>query len=337
MAKFFAVGWQAPKKQLVGQLDYFRQAHIGVGLEDYVAALQFSNTPPDVKGNTLVEKFNAAISCMRDIEVVGNYTESPFFRTLTRDLPIEYARYSKVTEQLSQELSPVADFEKIRLYIITHECNEVSYRFYIKALRTAMLNTRFVVSAKGKNIVITDTGENGKALPYFICYAERTEGDKIVQYVFSVQDYEEIFGIAESRLKLAKSNFSKFLSDGKNDPVYKISGEFTVSVQEGEKEKIESKINEKRMLANALSKYSNEANAYSWENVKAANALSKDFMQTPFNFDEGRKEILLSADSLEAWVSVITNAKKLAIASNNYEDRFSDKLINRTPDKVASE
>ena len=53
-------------------------------------------------------------------------------------------------------------------------------------------------------------------------------------------------------------------------------------------------------------------------------------MQTPFAFDEDKKEIYLSADSLEAWVSVITNAKKLSIASEQLEDKMADKIV-KTP------
>ena len=151
----------------------------------------------------------------------------------------------------------------------------------------------------------------------------------IVQYVFNVQDYEAIFGLNESKIKLAKANYSKFLFDGEKEPEYKVSGEYIVSVPICEREKIESIIEEKRKIANALSKYNNEALDYSWVDVIKANSLSEEFMQTPFAYDEEKKEIQLEAESFEAWVSVISNTKKLAIASNQFEDRIADRTVNR--------
>lgn len=158
-----------------------------------------------------------------------------------------------------------------------------------------------------------------------IYYAEKITEADIVQYVFNVQDYEAIFGLNESKIRVARSNFSKFLAVGETEPVYKVSGEFVINVPESEKEKIENIIVGKRKIANAPSKYNNEAQNYSWEDVKAANSLAEEFWQVSFEYDEIEKTIELNAESFEAWVSVITNAKKLAIASNEFEDKIADK------------
>jgi len=307
MYKFYAVGWQ-PQAQNVGQLDNFRQAHFNSGFDEYIAALQFPGTQ-ESQNATVIEKFKTAITGLENTEANGNNTEVPFYRTITDNLAIEKARCDKVTEQLSQELNPVKDIEKIRLYIATAKENDSEYRFYIKALRTANLTTRFILTALDGIINITDTEGKGKALPYVICYAEKIEKDTVVQYVFNVQDYEAIFGLNESKINSAKSNCDKFFSDYGREPEYKVSGSYTVKVSNEEKEKITNIIESKRKIANALAKYNNEASDYTWEAVKEANSLSERFMQTPFTFDEDKKEILLTAESFEAWVSVITNTK----------------------------
>jgi hypothetical protein len=224
----------------------------------------------------------------------------------------------------------VTDLEKIRMHIITEKADDIEYRFYIKALRTAKLNTRFILTAIDKQINIADTEGNGKALPYMVCYAEKIDKSGTMQYIFNVQDYEAIFGINESKLKSAKMNYYKFLSDGESEPEYKVAGEFVVNVSDSERIKIEALIEEKRKIANALSKYNNEASEYSWEDVKVANSISEKFMQTPFDFDEETKKIQLTAESFEAWVSVISNTKKLALASNQFEDRIADRFVRST-------
>ena len=325
--RFFAVGWQSPSSnQTIGQLDNFRQGYFENGFDVYISELQF----PSMNANnalSLIAKFKDAITGLENVETNGNNTDVPFYRKVTESLGIEYARCCKVDEQLSQELNSLTNFDKIRCYIVTQEDEGTMYRFYIKALRTAKLNTRFILTAIDEKINIVDTEGDGKALPYIICYAESVKDNNIMQYVFSVQDYEAIFGLNESKLKLAKSNYSKFLSQGTEEPEYRISGEYKIKVSEIENEKIEGIIEDKRRIANALSKYSNEAFEYLWDDVKKANELSEKFMQTPFKFDEEAKVIFLEAESFEAWVSVISNTKKLQIASNQFEDRLADKVV----------
>ena len=86
-----------------------------------------------------------------------------------------------------------------------------------------------------------------------------------------------------------------------------------------------------------LAKYNDEASSYEWECVKSANELSEQFFQTPFDFDEEKKEIYLTADSLEAFISVITNAKKLGIAKNEYEDSLADKRQKDKKDNIEAQ
>ena len=198
-------------------------------------------------------------------------------------------------------------------------------------MRTAKLNTRFILTVADKQINITDTEGNGKALPYMICYAEKiekdsSERDEITQYVFNVQDYESIFGLNESKINTAKSNYLKFLDVGTEES-YKISSEFVVEIPENERGAIDSIFEGNRKIANVLSKYNNEASNYSWDDVKNANDLSDKFLQVPFEFDEDEKIIKVTAESFEAWVSVIANTKKLAIASNEHEDKIASSRI----------
>ena len=61
------------------------------------------------------------------------------------------------------------------------------------------------------------------------------------------------------------------------------------------------------------------------EDVKQANELSKEFMQTPFFFDDANHKIEVTASSLDAFVSVISNTKKLGIAKHEYEDSLANK------------
>ncbi|USI64964.1 hypothetical protein LMK05_08980 [Lactococcus petauri] len=329
MAKLFAVGWQAAQRtQVVGQLKDFRKARLHNGFENYLSKLQFSGVFEE-QNLTLIQKFERARTALENVETNGNNTDVPFYRKLTEELETEYSRYKKVSSQLILELPRLTNFEKIRLYIIEEEFEGITYRFYIKALRTPKLKTRFIASFSGENLNIVDTAQNGKALPQMVCYAEKIENDTVMQYIFSVQDYEDIFGMNETKVKAAKANYAKFLPKDGNEPEFRVSGEYTIEISpESEKNKIYKKISENRKLANLLSKYSNEATDYSWDDVKEANSISEEFLQIPFTFDEASKKIFLTADSLEAWVSVISNTKKLAIASKNFEDSIANSRRN---------
>lgn len=129
-----------------------------------------------------------------------------------------------------------------------------------------------------------------------------------------------MFGLNESKIITAEENYEKFLSHN-----FKLSTDFKVNVSDEESEKIKAKLKSHRKLINLLAKYNDEASSYEWECVKRANELSEQFFQTPFTFNEESKEIYLTAESLEAFISVITNAKKLGIAKNEYEDSLADK------------
>ena len=335
MSKFYATGWQAPtQQQAVGQLINFREAFFTNDemFKNYVSELQFTNAQsnkdeatPNTPANSLISKFENAITALENVLTNGNNTEVPFYRTVTESLVNEYARCIHVTEQLSQQMNPLTDFEKIRLFIVTQIDGDATYRFYINALRTVNIKTRFLLTSVDSKLEIASTKGNSKVLHHIICYAEKITDKEIVQYIFDTNDYEAIFGLNEKIIDSAITNYSKFLSAEGVEPEYKVAGEYTVRVSsETEMEKIKGIIEKKRKISNALSKYNNEASEYSWEDVLEANAMSEDFMQTPFAYDDVKKEIILTADSFEAWVSVISDAKKIAVASKRREDRLAD-------------
>lgn len=330
---FYAVGWQAAQsKQVYGQVKDFRKIVIKSGVDGYIEQLQFVNNI-NGQGETLYEKFKGAIQTLDNVETNGNNTEVPFYRVVSEALSNEKERIDKITEKIGEELPALKDLEKIRFYIITEEVEGVVYRYFIKALRTAKLNTRFIMTATAINgtLKIMDTENNGKALPYVICYAEKIDNESITQYIFNVQDYEDIFGLNESKIRVAKANFEKFFpkKDGEIAE-YKISESYYVEVEYSEKEKILKKIENNKKIANLLSKYKGEADSYNWEDVKKANKYAKDFMQTPFHYDENTHIITLTAESLDAWVSVISNTKKLGIANHQLEDSLATKRVNQS-------
>ena len=174
--------------------------------------------------------------------------------------------------------------------------------------------------------------DEGRSLPFIISYAEKTENNETVQYIFNVQDYEIMFGFNESKIIKAEENYEKFLSHS-----FKLSTDFKVKVSDEESKKIKAKLKSHRKLINLLAKYKDEASSYEWECVKKANELSEQFFQTPFTFNEKSKEIYLRAESLEAFISVITNAKKLGIAKNEYEDSLADKRQKDKKDNIEVE
>lgn len=326
MTKLYAIGWQAGHGEVLGKLKNFREV-ISDECEQFVSNLQFANNIRSRK-DTLLERFNESIETLQNTRTNGNNTDTPFFREIDPNLTFEYERVSLINEQLNQDLPKLTDFKNIRFYLVSIQKDEVEYRYYLKALRTATLKSRFIATITSGRVSITDLENEGKSLPYIISYAEKIENDVMTQYIFNVQDYEVIFGLNESKMKMAKDNYYKFLSIGNSEPEYKISREYLLEVSDEESDKIQNKLRSSRKLVNMLSKYNNEANNYEWEHIKEANNLSGMFAQTPFEIDEENKKIILTEDSLEAFVSVIMNAKKLGIAKNEYEDATADRRRN---------
>lgn len=324
---FYAVGWQPARgKQQVGQVKDFRKGIFNdSGLNDFVSHLSFGNEF-NINEENLIDKFKIAITSLDNVETNGNNTEVPFYRRVSKELTNEFNRCEIITQELNQELPPLQDFNHIRFYILVIENSNNFYRFYIKALRTTKLKTRFVLTLFNKSIKIVDTENDGKALSYTICYAETLSNNFITQYVFNIQDYEDIFGLNESKIRLAKSNLKKFIKSTDTNDNYKISKKYLVKISNDEElNEIYSKISSNRKLANLLSKYNGEAENYPWDDVKKANELSKKFLQTPFEIDEDANSIILTSDSLDAFVSVISNTKKLGISKNEYEDSLASK------------
>lgn len=324
MTNFYAVGWQAPSNgQLIGQPKNFRKAVIAdkYELENFKKQLQFSGTFS--KEESLVDRFKEAITGLENLKTNGNNTTVPFIRLVNDLVNDELMRINIVSQKLIEQLPVLKKFESIRFYIITENIDGIKYRFYIKALRTANLKTRFVMTSLDGKIQIVDTKDNGKALPYMICYAEQIVNGVTNQYIFNVQDYEEIFGINESKVKFAEQNFEKFLS-GNVEEKYRISEKYEVQVSNEERLKIKEKIGRSRKLVNQLAKYTGEATEYEWEDVKMANELASNFMQQPFLYDEDDHQIMLTAESLDAFISVISNTKKLGISKHEYEDSLAN-------------
>ena len=321
MVEIYAIGWQAGRGKSLGKLKNFRKV-ISDEASNYIGNIQFANNQNSNETTlTLKEKFEESIESLQNVETNGNNTEVPFYRRVDGSLQSEIDRIQLVSSQLEQAIHPLRDFEDIRLYLVCEEIDGVKYRYFLKSIRAAKLKTRFIATFTSGKVRIVDIEKNeGRSLPFIISYAEKTENNETIQYIFDVQDYEIMFGLNESKIITAEENYEKFLSHN-----FKLSTDFKVKVSDEESEKIKAKLKSHRKLINLLAKYNDEASSYEWECVKRANELSEQFFQTPFTFNEESKEIYLTAESLEAFISVITNAKKLGIAKNEYEDSLADK------------
>lgn len=319
MVEIYAIGWQAGRGKSLGKLKNFRKV-ISDEASNYIGNIQFANNQNSEK-STLKEKFEESIESLQNVETNGNNTEVPFYRRVDGSLQSEIDRIQLVSSQLEQAIHPLRDFEDIRLYLVCEDIDGVQYKYFLKSIRAAKLKTRFIATFTSGKVRIVDIEKNeGRSLPFIISYAEKTENNETIQYIFDVQDYEIMFGLNESKIITAEENYEKFLSHN-----FKLSTDFKVNVSDEESEKIKAKLKSHRKLINLLAKYNDEASSYEWECVKRANELSEQFFQTPFTFNEESKEIYLTAESLEAFISVITNAKKLGIAKNEYEDSLADK------------
>lgn len=331
MVEIYAIGWQAGRGQSLGKLKNFRKV-ISDEASDYIDNIQFANNQNSEK-STLNEKFEESIESLQNVETNGNNTEVPFYRKVDGTLQSEIDRIQLVSSQLEPAIPPLRDFEDIRLYLVCEEIDGVQYKYFLKSIRAAKLKTRFIATLTSGKVKIVDTKKDeGRSLPFIISYAEKTENNETVQYIFNVQDYEIMFGLNESKIIAAEENYLKFLSHN-----FKLSTDFKVKVSDEESKKIKAKLKSHRKLINLLAKYNDEASSYEWECVKSANELSEQFFQTPFDFDEEKKEIYLTADSLEAFISVITNAKKLGIAKNEYEDSLADKRQKDKKDNIEAQ
>ena len=321
LVEIYAIGWQAGRGKSLGKLKNFRKV-ISDEASNYIGNIQFANNQNSNETTlTLKEKFEESIESLQNVETNGNNTEVPFYRRVDGSLQSEIDRIQLVSSQLEQAIHPLRDFEDIRLYLVCEEIDGVQYKYFLKSIRAAKLKTRFIATFTSGKVRIVDIEKNeGRSLPFIISYAEKTENNETIQYIFDVQDYEIMFGLNESKIITAEENYEKFLSHN-----FKLSTDFKVKVSDEESEKIKAKLKSHRKLINLLAKYNDEASSYEWECVKRANELSEQFFQTPFTFNEESKEIYLTAESLEAFISVITNAKKLGIAKNEYEDSLADK------------
>lgn len=330
MVEIYAIGWQAGRGKLLGKLKNFRKV-ISDEASNYIGNIQFANNQNSNESTlTLKEKFEESIESLQNVETNGNNTEVPFYRKIDESLQSEIDRIQLVSSQLETDLPPLKNFEDIRLYLVCEEIDGVQYKYFLKSIRAAKLETRFIATVTSGKVRIVDIEKNeGRSLPFIISYAEKTENNETIQYIFDVQDYEIMFGLNESKIITAEENYKKFLSHN-----FKLSTDFKVKVSDEESEKIKAKLKSHRKLINLLAKYNDEASSYEWKCVKRANKLSAQFFQTPFTFNEKSKEIYLTAESLEAFISVITNAKKLGIAKNEYEDSLADKRQKDKKDNI---
>ncbi|MBF9648946.1 hypothetical protein [Streptococcus pseudopneumoniae] len=330
MVEIYAIGWQAGRGKSLGKLKNFRKV-ISDEASNYIGNIQFANNQNSNESTlTLKEKFEESIESLQNVETNGNNTEVPFYRKIDESLQSEIDRIQLVSSQLETDLPPLKNFEDIRLYLVCEEIDGVQYKYFLKSIRVAKLKTRFIATLTSGKVKIVDIEKDeGRSLPFIISYAEKTENNETIQYIFDVQDYEIMFGLNESKIITAEENYKKFLSHN-----FKLSTDFKVKVSDEESEKIKAKLKSHRKLINLLAKYNDEASSYEWKCVKRANKLSAQFFQTPFTFNEKSKEIYLTAESLEAFISVITNAKKLGIAKNEYEDSLADKRQKDKKDNI---
>lgn len=330
MVEIYAIGWQVGRGKSLGKLKNFRKV-ISDEASNYIGNIQFANNQNSNESTlTLKEKFEESIESLQNVETNGNNTEVPFYRKIDESLQSEIDRIQLVSSQLETDLPPLKNFEDIRLYLVCEEIDGVQYKYFLKSIRVAKLKTRFIATLTSGKVKIVDIEKDeGRSLPFIISYAEKTENNETIQYIFDVQDYEIMFGLNESKIITAEENYKKFLSHN-----FKLSTDFKVKVSDEESEKIKAKLKSHRKLINLLAKYNDEASSYEWKCIRRANKLSAQFFQTPFTFNEKSKEIYLTAESLEAFISVITNAKKLGIAKNEYEDSLADKRQKDKKDNI---
>lgn len=325
---FYAVGWQQPQRgQIVGKVKNFRQAYVDKGLEEFSAQIQFANNNSE-HSNSLIKRFKEAAECLGNLKTNGNNTEAPFYREIDFNKPNnETARIKLITSKLNENMNALRNFDGIRFYILIVTDHEMTYRFYIKALRTAKVGRFSLVRVvNGHSKIIDNENNQGKVLPYIVSYAETiTNQNQVVQYIFNVQDYEDMFGLNDSKLLIAKEILAKFLGSADVEPEYKVASIYTVKVPNGENLNIYNKLKINRKWVNKLVNYAGEADAYEWHDVKRANEMSENFGQVPFAYDEARKQIILTADTLEAFISVLLNTKKIGVAKNEFEDSLAKK------------
>ena len=296
---FYAVGWQRPQRgQIVGKVKNFRQAYVDQGLEEFSSQIQFANNNSE-PSNSLIKKFEEAVKCLDNLKTNGNTTEVPFYREIDFNKPNnETARIELITSKLNENMNALRNFEGIRFYILIVTDQTMTYRFYIKALRTAKVGRFSLVRVvNGHSKIIDNENNQGKVLPYIVSYAETvTDQNQVVQYIFNVQDYEDMFGLNDSKLLIAKEILTKFLGSGDVEPEYKVASGYTVKVPNGEKLNIYKKLEINRKWVNKLVNYAGEADAYEWHDVKRANEMAEDFGQVPFAYDEVKKQIILTDD-----------------------------------------
>lgn len=141
-------------------------------LDNFVNNIKFDAC---ASGNNddLQKKFRNAISNLENVETNGNNTDIPFYREKSHFNTCELERIDDITNKLNDNTPPLTNLDNIRFYILLIQCDNTTYRLYIKALRTAKLNTRFIMSQIDGKINITDTKKNGKVLPV-LCPAKYT-------------------------------------------------------------------------------------------------------------------------------------------------------------------
>ena len=250
MVEIYAIGWQAGRGKSLGKLKNFRKV-ISDEASNYIGNIQFANNQNSNESTlTLKEKFEESIESLQNVETNGNNTEVPFYRKIDESLQSEIDRIQLVSSQLETDLPPLKNFEDIRLYLVCEEIDGVQYKYFLKSIRVAKLKTRFIATLTSGKVKIVDIEKDeGRSLPFIISYAEKTENNETIQYIFDVQDYEIMFGLNESKIITAEENYKKFLSHN-----FKLSTDFKVKVSDEESEKIKAKLKSHRKLINLLAK-----------------------------------------------------------------------------------
>lgn len=322
---FYAVGWQSRRNG--GVPKDFRIINFKKGKKNYIENLKFAG----IKSNetNIIDKFNSVKDELQDVSTNGNNTEVPFYRKID-DSILEFNKIEIINKQTSQEQEALVDFKNIRFYILQTNDDDINYRFYIKAIRTANIKSGYVLYHMNHEYQITDLSTDGKELPCIISYVEEIDKDNnIIQYVFDVSNYEEIFGLNETKIHDALNNLDKFVRGNKNDRIFTIANGYTVSITDDNFSKIEEKIKSTRRFANTLSKYKGQAKDYKIEDIKRANEISNQFFNKSFDIDDTNKEIIVTNESFETWISVIANLTKLGIAAHKFENKLAGNKLRR--------
>lgn len=303
-------------------------------VNDYIHDLRFKNFE-DVDNDDIIKKLEEVRIHLNKSEINGKNEIEPFFREITNDID-DFNRIEDISKKLRNDLPIATSIDHMSFVLIQYEEDKVIYRFFVKMLRNQSMHSNYSLKNSGciqKKICIeSHKNEKRKSLPTTICYAEKIGINDYFQYVFDVNDYEKIFGINNIKSENCRNKLKQFQKSHILFNGYKVIFDKQLT-----DEVIIKFLKKHRRCTNALYRYNDEAKDYDINNIKEALKYAEEFGQEAFSINKQEKTIFIaSLKSLEALISIITNKKKLAIASNDIEDGIATKKKNKSENNIIS-